>query len=185
MTPRCRTFNLLCAFSEQVTSSCFNKHRGRMTLISLKNFLFFICMTGQTHRGYVCLSGIITIVHLFVLKVSANVDVKLAEVASSSSPLRRLSFNGFKRLMRAHFLSPTELSGFIAGQDGMRMTWQVGSEVTGSGLRSGTGVLLHIWRQERGLVTHCQQITALNHNLHLPDKSLSTAGCTSEDHKHA
>lgn len=83
--------------------------------------------------------------------------------------------------MLACFLSPVVLSGFIAGQGGMRMTWQEGSEVTGSGLGSGAGVLLHIRRQERGLVTHCQQITALNHNLHLSDKCLITADCTFKD----
>lgn len=83
--------------------------------------------------------------------------------------------------MQAHFLSPMVLSGFIAGQGGMRMTWQVGSEVTGSALRTGTGVLLHMRRQERGIVTHCQQITALNHSLHFPDKSLSAAACSSKD----
>lgn len=88
---------------------------------------------------------------------------------------------GFNRLMLACFLSPMVLSGFTAGQGGMRMTWQEGSEVPGSGLGSGTGVLLHIRRQERGLVTRCQQITALNHNLHLSDKSLSAAARTSKD----
>lgn len=67
----------------------------------------------------------------------------------------------------------------------VRVAWEWpgrrGSEVTGSGLGSGTRVPFHIRRQERGLVTHCQQITALNHNLHLSDKSLSTAACTSKD----
>lgn len=88
---------------------------------------------------------------------------------------------GFNCLMLAYFPSPMVLSGFMAGQGGMRMTWQEGSEVTGSGLGSGTGVLLHIRRQERDLVTHCQQITALNHNLHLCDKSLSALACTSKN----
>lgn len=83
--------------------------------------------------------------------------------------------------MQARFLSPTVFSGFIAGQGGMRMTWQVGSEVTGSALCTGIGVMLHLRRQERGLVTHCQQIIALNHSLHLPDKSLSTVACSSKD----
>lgn len=73
------------------------------------------------------------------------------------------------------------LSGFMAGQGGMRMTWQVRSEVTRSGLDSGTGFMLHIRRQEKGLVIHCQQITALNQNLRLSDKSLSTAACTSKE----
>lgn len=81
----------------------------------------------------------------------------------------------------AHFLSPVVLSGFIEGQGGMRMTRQVGQEVAGSELGSGTGLLLHLRRQERGLVTHCQQITALNHNLHLSDKSLSGAAHTSTE----
>lgn len=81
-------------------------------------------------------------------------------------------------------VSPMVLSCFMEGQGGMRMTWQERSEVTGSGLGSGTGLLLQIRRQERGLVTHCQQITALNHNLHLCDKSLSTAACTFEDPSH-
>lgn len=76
---------------------------------------------------------------------------------------------------------PMVLSGFTAGQGGMRMTRWEGSEVKGSGLGSGTGIQLHIRRQERGLVTHCGQITALNHNLHLPDKSLSIAACTSKE----
>lgn len=48
--------------------------------------------------------------------------------------------------MLAYFPSPMVLSGFMAGQGGMRMTWQEGSEVTGSELGSGTGVLLHIRR---------------------------------------
>lgn len=84
--------------------------------------------------------------------------------------------------MLACFLSPKVLSGFMAGQGGMRMTWQEerGSGVTRSGLGSGTGVLFHIRRQEKGLVTHCHQITALNHNLHLLDKSFSAAACLSE-----
>lgn len=76
---------------------------------------------------------------------------------------------GLIGLMLPRFLSPKASSGFIAGQDGMRMTWQEsgGSGVTRSGLGSGTGVLFHLRRQEKGLVTHCHEITALNHNLHL------------------
>lgn len=42
------------------------------------------------------------------------------------------------------------LSGFMVGQGGMRLTWQEGSGVMGSGLGSGTGLLFHIRRQERG-----------------------------------
>lgn len=83
--------------------------------------------------------------------------------------------------MLAYFLSPMVLSGFMAGQGGMRMTWQVGSEVMRSGIGSGTGVMLRIRRQEKGLVIHCQQITALNQKLRLSDKSLSTAACTSKE----
>lgn len=88
----------------------------------------------------------------------------------------------FLALMLACFLFPMLLSGFTAGQGGMRMTWQQGSEVTGSALGSGTGILFHIRGQEKGLVTLCQQITALNHNLHLADKSLSSAARSSKDH---
>lgn len=49
----------------------------------------------------------------------------------------------FNRLIPPRFLFPMVLSGFMAGQGGMRMTWQAGSEATGSGPGGGAGVVLH------------------------------------------
>lgn len=82
--------------------------------------------------------------------------------------------------MPAYFLSPMVLSGFI-GRSGWHENDLAGG-VRGHRVRARLryrGVLFHLRRQQRALVTHCQQITALNHNLHLSDKSLSTAAHTS------
>lgn len=66
-----------------------------------------------------------------------------------------------------------DLAGRVRGH-GVRATLRCGGPVT----HEETG-------QERGLVIHCQQITALNHNLHLSDKSLSDAAHTTHEQTRA